>query len=69
MDLVKDIEQLILDTLKKTIPVAAKQAGKGEQFIDKSTKALGFNKITKSGYTPWANILISMNLIILFLLH
>jgi len=52
MDLVKDIEQLILDTLKKTIPVAAKQAGKGEQFIDKSTKALGFNKITKSGYTP-----------------
>lgn len=52
MDLKKDIEKLILDNLKKTLPAATKQAAKGEEFIDRSTKATGFNKITKPGFTP-----------------
>lgn len=46
-----EIQRLLLDNLKKTIPVEAKKASK-DAFLDTSTRPMGFTKITKPGYTP-----------------
>lgn len=56
-NLADEIEKLILESLKKTVPAEAKKAAKNigpasNEFIDDSTAVMGFKKITKKGYTP-----------------
>jgi hypothetical protein len=46
-----EIQKLLLDNLKDIIPAEAKKVNKSA-FLDKSTKPMGFTKITKPGYTP-----------------
>lgn len=52
MNLQKEVEKLILDNLKKTMPMATKQLKNSSSAIDDSTKVMGFKKITRPGYTP-----------------
>ena len=52
MNFTEEIEKLILDNLKKTVPKAAQEGVSKNQLIDDSTKVMGFKKITKKGYTP-----------------
>jgi hypothetical protein len=53
MDTIADeLQKLILDNLRKTVPVAAKQAKKASPLLDSSTRQMGYIKILKKGYTP-----------------
>lgn len=52
MDLAKSVEQLIISNLKQTIPAAAKREVNVKSLVDKSTRNMGFSKITRKGYTP-----------------
>lgn len=51
-DIATELEKLILDNLRKTVPIAAKNAKKASPLLDSSTKAMGYTKILKKGYTP-----------------
>ncbi|MGL5923677.1 hypothetical protein [Chroococcidiopsis sp.] len=59
MDFKKEFESLILDALKKTVPQLAQKtvppvsgAKRTTELVDRGTSAMGFSKITKTGYTP-----------------
>lgn len=52
MDIAKQIEKVIIDSLKDTVPATLKKEKKLSSFIDSSTKPIGFSKILKNGYTP-----------------
>lgn len=51
-DLAGDLEKLILENLQKTVPAATQQMVKSMTYKDTSTKALGYTKLTRKGYTP-----------------
>lgn len=50
-DFSEQAKQLILDSLRKSIPVKAKSLNT-DKFLDRSTQSMGFTKITKKGFTP-----------------
>jgi hypothetical protein len=61
MDLKAEVQKLILDSLRNTVPKAVAEskdlraptsAPKTNPNLDSSTKVLGFTKITKKNYTP-----------------
>lgn len=47
-----ELQKLILDNLRQTVPVAAKSASNKSSLVDKSTRQRGYTKILKKGYTP-----------------
>jgi hypothetical protein len=51
-NIAKELEKLILDNLRKTVPVAATKAAKAAPLLDSSTRQRGYTKILKKGYTP-----------------
>jgi hypothetical protein len=51
-DIGTELQKLILDNLRQTVPVAAKAASKKSPLLDASTRQRGYTKILKKGYTP-----------------
>lgn len=47
-----EISKLVIDNLKRTVPIAAQKQAKMSTLLDSSTKPMGFTKITKKGFTP-----------------
>lgn len=51
-DLVTKIEAEVISAVRDTSPAISTQVKMSSQLIDRSTKKLGFSKITYPGYTP-----------------
>ena len=52
MDFVKQIQEALIEAVRRSNPSLGKPEKAADKFIDRSTAPMGYSKITKPGYTP-----------------
>lgn len=52
MKIKQEIEKLIVDNLRKTLPRAVKEGVSKSDLLDEKPSIMGFKRIFRKGYTP-----------------